>query len=151
MNLVPYMILIIICAILFQSLLTYVRFKVHQIELNKIKRNISIEVFYTLIVIYLTGIIGFGLIYFILSFETTIILDLALTRQLSIFEKLYRSLYFSGVTMLTIGYGDITPVGFGRFIAVVQALIGYILPTAFVLKLVQSNTVSRKRHREFDE
>ncbi|GAB3042461.1 hypothetical protein GCM10027286_00800 [Virgibacillus ainsalahensis] len=53
------------------------------------------------------------------------------------------SMYFSGVTLLTIGYGDITPIGIGRLIALIQALIGYILPTAFVLRLVQSQQRSR--------
>lgn len=146
MNLVPYFLLIIVCFIMFKSLISYVRFKIDQIELQKIKRHISIEVFYTLVVIYCTSIVGFGLIYFILSFEMMTIIDVTVHDQ-SIFMKLYRSIYFSGVTMLTIGYGDVSPVNIGRFIAVVQALIGYILPTAFVLKLVQANQSVKKRNR----
>lgn len=146
MNLVPYFLLIVVCFIMFKSLISYVRFKIDQIELQKIKRHISIEVFYTLVVIYCTSIVGFGLIYFILSFEMMTIIDVTVHDQ-SIFMKLYRSIYFSGVTMLTIGYGDVSPVNIGRFIAVVQALIGYILPTAFVLKLVQANQSVKKRNR----
>lgn len=142
MKLISYFFLIFICLILLKSLTSYVRFKIDQIEFNKIKRHISIEVFYTLIVIYCTAIIGFGLIYFILSFDKLIIVDVAVSEQ-SVFEKLYRSIYFSGVTMLTIGYGDISPVAIGRFVAVVQALIGYILPTAFVLKIVQVNQMKK--------
>src|SRR5699024_9591715 len=58
--------------------------------------------------------------------------------QVDVFGSIVHSIYFSGVTLLTIGYGDITRIGIGRFLAIVEALIGYILPTAFVLKLVQS-------------
>ena len=50
--------------------------------------------------------------------------------------SLIHSFYFSGVTILTIGYGDIVPIGIGRLVALIQALIGYVLPTAFVLRLV---------------
>src|SRR5699024_5425905 len=83
--------------------------------------------------------IGFGLIYFLLSFYQVILVEIGEIKQYSIKETLYRSFYFSGVTMLTIGYGDIIPIGIGRFIAVTQALIGYLLPTTFVLKLVHLN------------
>lgn len=142
MKFFPYFALFFICFILLKSLISYVRYKIDQIEYKKIKRHLSIEVFYTLIVIYCTAIVGFGLIYFILSFDQLIIVDLAMDEQ-TIFEKLYRSIYFSGVTMLTIGYGDISPVDIGRIIAVIQALIGYILPTAFVLKIVQANQTKK--------
>ncbi|MGE0430694.1 MAG: potassium channel family protein [Planctomycetota bacterium] len=37
------------------------------------------------------------------------------------------SLHFSYVTMTTVGYGDIRPVGVGRVISAVQALVGVIL------------------------
>lgn len=141
MNLVPYFFMVVIAVIMFHSLVSYVRFKVNEIRLNKGKRHISFEVFYTLIVIYCTAIIGFGLIYFILSFEMTMFIDTTSSGK-SILHYLYKSIYFSGVTMLTIGYGDITPINIGRFIALIQALVGYILPTAFVLKVVQ--TKSRK-------
>lgn len=150
MNLVPYFLLIVICLIMFHSLSSYVRFKVEQIQYDKLKRNISIEVFYTLIVIYLTIITGFGLIYFILSFDNVVLIDMT-AKEKSLLEKLTESLYFSGVTMMTIGYGDISPVHIGRIIAIIQALIGYILPTAFVLKIVQTNRSERKRQQHMEE
>lgn len=106
---------------------------------------ISLEVLYTLLTIYLIFIIGFGLIYFVLSYtQEILIVNEVRTAQLnSKLTHLFMSFYFSGVTLLTIGYGDIIPVGIGRFIAIIQALIGYILPTTFVLKLVQL-----KHHRK---
>ena len=99
----------------------------------------SVELFYILLIIYSIVIIGFGLIYFILSFQGIVLVEDGELRQVSILGSIIHSFYFSGVTLLTIGYGDITPIGIGRLIALVQALIGYVLPTAFVLKLVQSS------------
>src|SRR5699024_6989998 len=96
----------------------------------------SIEIFYTLLIIYTIVIIGFGLIYFILSFQGVVLIESGNFEHMSVLNSLMRSIYFSGVTLLTIGYGDISPLGVVRFIALVEALIGYILPTAFVLRLV---------------
>ncbi|MGX4670297.1 potassium channel family protein [Cerasibacillus sp. JNUCC 74] len=107
------------------------------------RRGFSLELFYVLITIYCIVIIGFGLIYFVLSMQAPILVEHGELKQVSVFGSLMHSLYFSGVTILTIGYGDITPIGVGRLIAIVQALIGYILPTAFVLRLVQRHDQSR--------
>lgn len=98
----------------------------------------SAELFYTLLVIYSIVIIGFGLIYFILSFQGMILVEHGELQQVSVVGSLIHSLYFSGVTLLTIGYGDIIPIGIGRGIALIEALLGYVLPTAFVLRLVQT-------------
>src|SRR5699024_11270426 len=117
------------------------------LQIQDVKSNIiirikesrfTIEIFYTLLIIYSIVIIGFGLIYFILSFQQIMLVEGGELRDVSVIGSLIHSFYFSGVTLLTIGYGDITPIGFGRFIALIQALIGYILPTAFVLRLVQT-------------
>ncbi|MFC3039245.1 potassium channel family protein [Virgibacillus xinjiangensis] len=103
----------------------------------------SAEIFYAFLIIYVSVLLGFGLIYFILSFQGIILVEDGELRQPSVIGSLIHSMYFSGVTLLTIGYGDITPVGLGRLIALIQALIGYIIPAAFVLKLVQSQQRSR--------
>lgn len=101
-------------------------------------RRFSMEIFYTLLVVYTIVIIGFALIYFIFSFHRVVLVEGGELRRVSVIGSLIHSVYFSGVTMLTIGYGDITPIGYGRLLALIQALIGYILPTAFVLRLVQN-------------
>src|SRR5699024_6766320 len=95
------------------------------------EKRFSLEVFYMLLVTYSIVIVGFGLIYFILSFEGMILIE-----GDGIVDSFMHSFYFSGVTLLTIGYGDITPVGIGRWVAIFEALIGYVLPTAFVLRIV---------------
>lgn len=107
--------------------------------------SIAYEVFYTLIIIYTTVIMGFGLLYFAFSFYDVILIDNNRHDVQSVIELWWKSLYFSGVTMLTIGYGDISPLGIGRALALIQALIGFILPTAFVLKIVHLNYEAKKQ------
>ncbi len=102
----------------------------------------SMELFYALLVLYSTIIIGFALIYFVLSYQGLILVEHGEIRTVSAIETLVHSIYFSGVTLLTIGYGDIVPIGLGRMVALVEALIGYLLPTAFVFRLL--TTRSRK-------
>jgi len=46
------------------------------------------------------------------------------------------ALYFSGTTQLTIGYGDILPVGFGRAIALTQGWIGFMFALLILSKLI---------------
>ncbi|HLR07640.1 MAG TPA: potassium channel family protein [Bacillota bacterium] len=126
-----------ICFIVIKSILDFVRGD-HRFSVRLQDSRFSVELFYTLLIIYTVVIIGFGLIYFILSIQGIILVEFGEKRQVDVFGSIVHSIYFSGVTLLTIGYGDITPIGIGRFLAIVEALIGYILPTAFVLKLVQS-------------
>ncbi|WP_077702772.1 potassium channel family protein [Virgibacillus dokdonensis] len=109
------------------------------------RSGFSLEFFYMLLIIYAVVIVGFGLIYFVLSMQDIVLVENGALRQVSILDALGQAVYFSGVTMLTIGYGDITPVGIGKIIALMQALIGYILPTAFVLRLVQYQDQSRNQ------
>src|SRR5690625_5240101 len=134
MNLFLWIMILFICYIIIKSMTGFI-LKDGQF---------SSETFYTLLIIYSIVIIGFGLIYFILSFQQIILVEGGELRDVSVIGSLIHSFYFSGVTLLTIGYGDITPIGFGRLIALIQALIGYILPTAFVLRLVQTSGTDKK-------
>lgn len=143
MNFIPWIILISVCFIVIASLIDFIRSRKYQVRMKMRESRFSAEIFYTLLIIYLIVIIGFGLIYFTLSINHILLVENGQLRQVSVFGSIIHSLYFSGVTLLTIGYGDITPVGIGRFIALVEALIGYILPTAFVLRLVQTNQENR--------
>ncbi|HLR70796.1 MAG TPA: potassium channel family protein [Pseudogracilibacillus sp.] len=136
----------IIFAVIFKSVMQFITDKeVNQRVKAGPKTSISLEVFYTLIIIYCIVIIGFGLIYFLLSFYDVMLIDNVANDNITIKNLLFRCFYFSGVTLLTIGYGDITPIGIGRFVAIIQALIGYLLPTAFVLKLVHMNFQKKER------
>ncbi|MFB4170012.1 potassium channel family protein [Virgibacillus sp. JSM 102003] len=144
MGLFLWIIIIGICIILLASLVDFIRGGKLRVNMQMRESRFSAEIFYTLLIIYLIVIIGFGLIYFILSINNILLVENGELRKVSIIGSAIHSIYFSGVTLLTIGYGDITPIGIGRFIALIQALIGYILPTAFVLRLVQSNQENRE-------
>jgi hypothetical protein len=48
-----------------------------------------------------------------------------------------RALYFSGVTFATIGYGDITPVGVSRLLAVLEGLLGILIMSSFLVAVVK--------------
>lgn len=41
--------------------------------------------------------------------------------------------YYSGVTMLSVGFGDYVPVGISSFFSLLQASLGFLLPTAYFL------------------
>jgi uncharacterized membrane protein len=45
--------------------------------------------------------------------------------------------YFSFVTLTTVGYGDITPVARGaRTLAILEALVGQLYPAVIIARLV---------------
>ncbi|HEX6593042.1 MAG TPA: potassium channel family protein [Bacillota bacterium] len=137
MNILPLFFIGAICFIVIKSLSECFQGKVaNHTHFPFAEKRFSLEIFYMLLLTYSIVIIGFGLIYFVLSFEGVILVEGDDARSVGIVGSFIHSIYFSGVTLLTIGYGDITPVGIGRFIALIEALIGYVLPTAFVLRLV---------------
>ena len=109
------------------------------------KIGIAYDIFYTLLIIYIIVIIGFSFLYYMLSFYDVVLYEENATKEQSLLDMWWRSFYFSGVTMLTIGYGDVIPLGVGRLFALLQALIGFILPTAFVLKVVHLNIDEMKK------
>ncbi|SHN28711.1 potassium channel family protein [Gracilibacillus kekensis] len=123
--------ILLIVVLLCGSLYAFIFDKAHQ------RSYFSYEIFYTLLVVYFTVLTCFACLYFVLSFQGVLLLDDGKLRELPAFETLAHSFYFSGVTLMTVGYGDITPVGWGRLLALIEALIGYILPPAFFLKIWQ--------------
>lgn len=137
MNIFLWFVLCLICLIIIISVIEFIQGGKLRIRVEMKDSRFSTEIFYMLLMIYSIVIIGFGLIYFILSFQGIVLVEHGEPRQVNVIGSLIHSLYFSGVTLLTIGYGDIIPVGIGRFVALIEALIGYVLPTAFVLRLVQ--------------
>jgi potassium channel LctB len=104
----------------------------------------SIDLFLSLLFLYISVMLAFGLIYFMLSIEGIVLAEGGDLIDSSLAGSLLHSIYFSGVTLLTVGYGDILPVGFGRLLALIEALIGYLLPSGLVLKVWQ-HTVVRQR------
>jgi potassium channel LctB len=95
---------------------------------------VSLENFLYLGAIYVTILIGFGLIYLLFSLNGEPLLkETGLVKGNNSFET---SFYFSAMTLFSVGNGDVIPQGLGRMIAVFEALIGYTLPAAFVARVV---------------
>lgn len=100
-------------------------------------KYVSLENFIVLISLYVTMMLGFGLVYAILEMNGY---DIFMKNEKDItgtfFSVLQDSVYFSATTLLAVGYGDVIPIGAGRWFAVVEALLGYIMPAAFVVRVV---------------
>ncbi|MGB6407500.1 MAG: potassium channel family protein [Planococcus donghaensis] len=77
--------------------------------------------------------IGFAVLYYLLSMEGDVV-RVGTEEGKDGGENFLDYLYFSGVTLLSIGYGDLVPVGKARFFALIQAAIGFLLPTAFFIR-----------------
>jgi potassium channel LctB len=87
--------------------------------------------------LYTTILVGFALVYLLFELQNySVILDRGNRMDGNFSEQLKTSFYFSAMTMFSVGYGDISPIGVGRMIATVQAFIGYTLPAAFVIRTV---------------
>lgn len=105
---------------------------------TNVKSAFSKELFIAFFIIYTILMLGFGIIYFLMSEMDFIVLaDHTLTTGLP-HERILHAIYFSGVTLMTVGYGDLTPVGVARFVALIEASIGYLLPAAFLYKLIKA-------------
>jgi potassium channel LctB len=129
--LVFYLSLILIAFCVLMSLRTL--FIPHKIR----GKRVSFENFLYLAFIYVTVMIGFGLIYVLIEQNGTQVLrESAGAEGGTFFQRLETGFYFSAVTLFSVGYGDISPVGIGRMIAVLEALIGYTIPAAFVARAV---------------
>lgn len=146
MNAFFWLMILLISLIMFVSIFQFVRGSFTRSHAPLKESKFSTELFYTLLIIYIIVLVGFGLIYFLLSLHQPILITFETYSSITVLERLLQAFYFSGVTLLTIGYGDIAPVGVGRAIAVIQALIGYILPTAFVLRIVGRGKDTQERN-----
>lgn len=95
---------------------------------------VSVDNFLYLGTVYLTVIIGYGLIYLLFDLmNMAVLVEANKNPHHTMFES---SFYFSAMMLFSVGNGDVIPIGIGRFIAVTEALIGYTLPAAFVAKVM---------------
>ena len=100
------------------------------------KSLISINNYILLFLIYGTVLIGFSAVYFILERGPhPILIEHTIPIEGTNYHIMGLCLYFSAITLLSVGYGDIVPVGIGRWVAMVEALIGYTMAAAFVLQV----------------
>ena len=61
-------------------------------------------------------------------------------------QKSNEYIYFSSVTLFSVGYGDICPMGFAKVLAVINAFIGNVI-TVIVMVLVISTYLKRKEDK----
>ncbi|GIO24886.1 potassium channel family protein [Oceanobacillus sp. J11TS1] len=134
---IPWIVFIMIIFLIGKSIYDFIQYKSFPSPIQMKEGHFSLEIFIALLIVYCITMVGYGLIYFVLSFQGIVLVEHGELREVTIWGSIVHSIYFSGVTLLTIGYGDLAPVGLGRVIAISEALIGYILPAAFVLKVVQ--------------
>lgn len=90
--------------------------------------------------LYLNIILTFAIIYMILDYtDAGPIVDhfRSHVKANTWFDPLLKPLYFSAITLLSVGYGDITPFGFSRVVSVFEAMIGFILPTTVAIQLIR--------------
>lgn len=100
------------------------------------KSLISINNYILLFLIYGTVLIGFSAVYFVLERGPhPILIEHSIPIEGTNYNIMGLCLYFSAITLLSVGYGDIVPVGIGRWVAMIEALIGYTMPAAFVLQV----------------
>ena len=82
---------------------------------------------------------------FALCYMSLGVLDSTVSPQ-QIGHDFWYCLYLSVVTFTTLGYGDYTPVGIGRFLACLQALTGYVT-LGLVASTAASLLQSAAKHR----
>lgn len=101
------------------------------------EKFLSWESFVYLIFVYTTIFLGFGLAYFLLIQNGIPILkeDGTFVGE-DFLYTLQTCFYFSGLTLFSVGYGDVTPVGIGQILAVLEAMIGYTVQASFVVRTV---------------
>lgn len=101
------------------------------------KNFLSFETVVMITYLYLSLLIGFGMIYLILiQSQVHVLFEAGVPVSGGYFHNLGTAIYFSAVTLFSVGYGDVVPVGYGRLLAIAEALIGYILPAVFVARTV---------------
>lgn len=100
-------------------------------------KEISFENFIFLGVTYVVIMIGFGILYLMLDikgFDVFNDVEADMTASRSFFSNLGTAIYLSAVTLFSVGFGDVAPVGIGRLLVIIEALLGYTIPAAFVVR-----------------
>jgi potassium channel LctB len=102
----------------------------------------SSALFYKLFYVMVSITFGFAVLYYVLSWNE-VILKVSDSTGDQLNGDFGDYLYFSGVTMLSVGYGDIVPVGSARFFSLLQASLGLLLPAAYFMKALNSSSSSQ--------
>ncbi|SIS45235.1 potassium channel family protein [Salimicrobium flavidum] len=98
------------------------------------------RLFLSLFLFYTNVIVTFALFYILLdACGLGPVVDHYRGRELEHAEwpgRIGTSLYFSVITLFSVGYGDVTPFGWSRVAAIVESAFGYILPAVLMFPYV---------------
>lgn len=98
-------------------------------------KQVSFENFVFLAFTYAVIVIGFGLLFLLFEMRGWhVIIDSGSMLTGSWNHQLGTSLYLSAITLFSVGYGDVVPIGAGRLLVMIEALLGYTIPAAFVVR-----------------
>ncbi|GAB6084865.1 ion channel [Alkaliphilus crotonatoxidans] len=102
-------------------------------------------IFYNIIILFVISIIiasFFAVIYIVLEIlEVGVIVDhySSVAHQEEFRDIVTRSIYFSFITLFAVGYGDMTPFGLSKGVAIIQAFIGYIFQYIMIINYLIIN------------
>jgi ion channel len=99
-----------------------------------------------LIVLWLSMIVVFGVIYWVAGVGMGMGLQTGRDLVKADAQGFVTAIYFSFVTALSIGYGDVVPLGFFRIVAIVEGAAGLLIFGCVISKLV-----SRRQEELTDE
>lgn len=94
---------------------------------------------------YITIAISFGLLYTVLSlFSLTPVFN-GITQDLPQIEFYFKHIYFSFITITTVGYGDVYPLTMlAQFLVVVEIITGIVLTNVILGLIIGSGILSSK-------
>ncbi|MDX8335879.1 potassium channel family protein [Candidatus Cetobacterium colombiensis] len=94
---------------------------------------------------YITIAISFGLLYTILSLTSSTPVFNGITKDLPQIEFYFKHIYFSFITITTVGYGDVYPLNMvAQFFVVVEIITGIVLTNVILGLVIGSGILSAK-------
>ncbi|SDJ14179.1 potassium channel family protein [Salimicrobium halophilum] len=107
---------------------------------RRVRYHRMTRLFVSLFLFYTNVIVMFALIYILLDASGVgPVVDHYRDRELEQAEwpgRIGTSLYFSVITLFSVGYGDVTPFGWSRIAAIIESAFGYILPAVLMFPYV---------------
>lgn len=94
---------------------------------------------------YITIAISFGLLYTVLSLLSSTPVFNGITGDLPQIEFYFKHIYFSFITITTVGYGDVYPLTMlAQFLVVVEIIVGIVLTNVILGLVIGSGILSSK-------
>ncbi|MFH1788456.1 MAG: potassium channel family protein [Candidatus Altiarchaeota archaeon] len=92
--------------------------------------------FRDILVAWLAVVVVFGFTYYLVGFAGGVLVSGGVAQNTQGLAGFYASVYFSFITATSLGYGDITPVGVSRVIAIVESVVSLLIFGIVISKLV---------------